>query len=385
MIVDLQILKALLNKEAYNKYEHWIKYDDLYKKHYALLRSTHETIEGDIALNDYLVLAQQQGLQYLEELREIEVGHEALQELIKTHSERSWAYGLGLVCMEVFEGRRNVSDVFEEYSKIESLKDKTETDYKLDINKIIEETNREGGIKWRLPFLNEKIGGLRGGDSGFVFARTNMGKTTFNADQFSYFLEQLERPGLWCNNEEGGSRIITRLLQASLEITYDELKEAPDYYQEKFIEKTNNSFRFFDKGMMHRKDIEAKIRELHPQIVIIDNIDKIKGFTADRRDVQLGQIYIWQRELAKEYDCAIIGVCQASANAENKKWLTHDDIAEAKTAKSSEADFIIGIGGTYDIGSEDIRYIRLVKNKFLHGEHRVQCRIHPEIARYTEL
>jgi hypothetical protein len=108
------------------------------------------------------------------------------------------------------------------------------------------------------------------------------------------------------------------------------------------------------------------------------------GFKADRSDERYGEIYRWARSLAKD-NCAVIGVCQASATAENKKWLTMTDVAESNTSKQKHADFIIGIGKTQDTGSEDIRYIHIVKDKCNVKFPRIECRIQPDIARYVEL
>jgi transketolase len=41
----------------------------------------------------------------------------------------------------------------------------------------------------------------------------------------------------------------------------------------------------------------------------------------------LGDIYIWARELAKEF-APVIGVCQAGASGENKMWLDMNDVVK---------------------------------------------------------
>lgn len=389
MNVDLQIVKALLNKEAYNKYSSFVKLDDSLKKHIELICSMQESSEGNISLDEFIARAEQQHLVYMEEIKQTEVGEATLSELIRIHSERSFCYSLGLVCMEAFEGRKQLSDVLEEYSKIEALQNVNEMDKSIvtdDIEELLNSTSREGGIRWRLPFLNDNIGGLRGGDFGFIFARTNTGKTTFVASEVSQFLTQVDRPVLWCNNEEGGNRIKVRVIQSLLGINRFTLDKHPAKAMDAFLERSRGNFVLYDsKGGMHKRDVENYAKKFNPQIIIIDNIDKVHGFKGDRRDVMLGQAYTWARELAKATDCAIIGVSQASSMGENKRWLDHKDIAEAHTAKSSEADFIIGIGMKNDVGMEDIRFLRIVKNKFKHGEQRIETEIDTNICRYKEL
>lgn len=69
-------------------------------------------------------------------------------------------------------------------------------------------------------------------------------------------------------------------------------------------------------------------------------------------------------ELAKAY-CPVIGVSQSDASGEGKKWLNMDNVANAKTAKQAEADWILGIGRTHDTVDEYTRYFCISKNKLL--------------------
>ena len=101
---------------------------------------------------------------------------------------------------------------------------------------------------------------------------------------------------------------------------------------------------------------------------------------------------MWAREIAKGY-CPLIAVCQAGASGEGKRWLSMDDVANAKTAKQAEADWILGIGKTHDISEEYMRHLVLCKNKLTgdddtdpnlrHGRQSV--RINPMIARYEDI
>lgn len=106
----------------------------------------------------------------------------------------------------------------------------------------------------------------------------------------------------------------------------------------------------------------------------------------------LGAIYQWAREIAKEY-CPVIGICQADGTGENVRFLTMANVANAKTSKQAEADWILGIGTIHDTGWESIRFLCLSKNKLLGDDEtdpklrhmKDQCLIKPEIARYEDL
>jgi len=69
-----------------------------------------------------------------------------------------------------------------------------------------------------------------------------------------------------------------------------------------------------------------------------------------------------------------------------------DNVAESKTAKQAEADWILGIGKVHDSGMEYVRYLHLSKNKLSGDETsipelrhgKIEVLIRPELARYQD-
>ena len=70
-----------------------------------------------------------------------------------------------------------------------------------------------------------------------------------------------------------------------------------------------------------------------------------------------------------------------------------EHVANAKTSKQAEADFILGIGKTHEMDAEYVRYLNICKNK-LYGDHdsipelrhgRTEVMIEPQIARYKDI
>ena len=88
-----------------------------------------------------------------------------------------------------------------------------------------------------------------------------------------------------------------------------------------------------------------------------------------------------------------IGVCQADGTGENAKWLTMANVADAKTSKQAEADWILGIGKIHDNGYEALRFLNISKNKLMgdtdtdhsNRHKKWEVLIRPEIARYQDL
>lgn len=261
-----------------------------------------------------------------------------------------------------------------------------------DLEVLINEIKSEQGYRWRLDCLNKSLGSLRAGDFGFIFARPETGKTTFLASECSSFLEHTEKPIIWLNNEEQGHKVMLRVYQAFFGLTLEQLMNNIKRYSHEFKERIGDRFRLFDSATIHKSNVESIVKELQPGVVIYDQIDKIKGFSSDREDLRLGSIYQWARELAKGSHAAI-GVCQADGTAEGVRYLTMEHVANAKTAKQAEADWILGIGKIHDDGAENVRYFNICKNKLMgdsdsisdlrHGKFEVL--IEPRIARYKDI
>jgi hypothetical protein len=180
--------------------------------------------------------------------------------------------------------------------------------------------------------------------------------------------------------------------QAFSGATLESLMGNPQRFQKEWAGSVRGKFKLIDDAGMDRAKVEKVCKQLKPSLVIFDQIDKIKGFAADREDLRLGAIYVWARELAKMY-CPVIGVCQADGPAENVKWLTMEHVANAKTSKQAEADWMLGIGMIHAEGADYSRYLNISKNKLLgdpdtmtdlrHG--RFETYIEPTIARYVDV
>jgi KaiC/GvpD/RAD55 family RecA-like ATPase len=235
------------------------------------------------------------------------------------------------------------------------------------------------------------LGSLRKGDFGFIFARPETGKTTFLASEISYFAEQCDSPILWFNNEEQGSKVQLRIYQASTGTRLIELFNNTIRYKNEYSNKTGNRIKIFDSTGITKHTVETIIINSKPACIVFDQLDKIQGFSGDREDLRLGDIYIWARELAKKY-CPVIGVCQSDASGEGKRWLTMDNVANAKTAKQAEADWIIGIGKTHNESEEYQRFLSICKNKLMGDEDtepmlrhgHLSVKILPDIARFED-
>ena len=183
-----------------------------------------------------------------------------------------------------------------------------------------------------------------------------------------------------------------RVIQAYFGIKLEDLYGNIQHYRKLFKEQTGGRFKLYDSTASNKNSVEALCKKHLPALIVFDQIDKIQGFKADREDLLLGAIYQWARDLAKRY-APVIGVTQADGSGEGVRWLTMANVANAKTAKQAEADWILGIGAIPDSGWESVRFFNISKNKLLgdtdsnpefrHGK--LTAIIEPGIARYRDV
>ncbi len=403
----LLIIRLLLDHSLWSEYRQFIKTND--DRHLATLYTVLDDLMGthnrSISQDEFkaavgLLISTERDKdkevynQYVDTLFNADVGNDIIQDLLIKIKHREIADKLATVSFEFMEGHRTLEDITHIYEQFGEAKDQFEetkfvTD---DIDEIYNQTVTKPGLRWRLGTLNRMLGSLRKGDFGFIFARPETGKTTFLASEISYFAGQAESPILWFNNEEQGQKVMTRCYQAALGVTRDEIMGDRTNAKKQYLEITKGNIRIIDDPAIYRRQVEDFCKRYRPSMVVIDQLDKIKGFDGDREDLKFGAIYQWAREIAKTY-CPVIGITQANGTGEGVKWLTMNHVSGATTSKQAEADFIIGIGKTNDTGMEYIRHINISKNKLTgdtdtdprlrHG--RADVRIDPEIARYKDI
>jgi len=405
MNYELKLLKSFCNKDIYSQYREYLSefkepelqilvscIDQLHKSHetfslddlQAYVEVKHKNFKNILGL-----------VKTIRELKDLDLSDLVVKELLDVIKERSI---FSLLYEEAFrlsqgEGDKGkLEELYSRYSQLSESPEEKEEFVTQDLEDLSSIFSAESGISWRLECLNRSLGPLRTGDFGFVFARVEAGKTTFLASEASYMVEQVESPILWLNNEEQGKKVMLRIYQAVLGATLLDVLKDKKGSQHEFNSRTKGLIRIYDSSQITKREVLRLCGKIKPSLVIIDQLDKLKGFAADREDLRLGDIYQWTRELAKSY-CPVIGVCQADGSGEGKKFLTMDNVTSAKTAKQAEADFIIGIGDTRLEEDKYTRWLNISKNKLLgsektneeyrHGQFIV--RINPTIARYSDI
>lgn len=328
-------------------------------------------------------------------LDKVQVDPELSEAYIKALRERQEGHRLAVLGIDIAEGRKSISEAQIAFKEVLEGSQKESQDSPFVSNslaEIYEKRVKEPGLRWPINTLNQMMGSLRKGDYGFIFARPETGKTTFIAHTTTYMAQQTDHPILWFNNEQEGHVVLGYCYRAALGLTTDQLYANIEENEKKYEALVGGRLHIYDSASIHRADVEHLCQRYEPSLVVFDQIDKLTGFDEDRDDLRLGTIYQWARGLAKGY-CPVIGVCQAGETGANKRWLTMEDVANAKTSKQAEADWILGIGKIDQEGYEKVRHLYLSKNKLAgdsdsirelrHGKRDIL--ILPEISQYKDI
>lgn len=391
----------MLKKENYITYRGYIDDKTIHKELqvlYGILDSLMATYDRDITFDEFEITAittDAELFALVSIIKESQVADAILIELLEQYKYKTIAHEVALLAIDVTEGKKEFQSLKEKIEGVGTKVLKNEFEFVTDdLEELYERQVHTHGLRWRLHTLNRMLGSLRKGNFGFLFARPETGKTTFLASEVTFMSEQLEEdagPILWFNNEEEGEKVKLRLYQAALGIPLAELFADRQGNKERYNHVTKGKIKLVDSASISRRQVEDLCNKLQPSLVLFDQLDKVKGFDGDREDLRLGAIYQWAREIAKTY-CPVIAVSQADGSGEGKKWLTMENVANAKTAKQAEADWILGIGATHNEGFEYVRHLHLSKNKLTgdedsdpelrHGKQDVL--IKPQIARYED-
>jgi len=401
---ELNIFKSFLVRENYVAFRGYVKDGDLTKEMLPVLAALdlwYRNNAADCSIDDLTNLFFSNPVQNKDFYKGVleQLGAKAPLESTKTLLEgfrrQRLMEDISTAAYEASEGRKSPEHVVR---LLEALQTPVIGDVSFvtdDLEAIINDTVKVPGLKWRLASLNRALGSLRKGDFGFIVARPEAGKTTFLASEATFMATQLgpdSGPILWFNNEEEGKKVKFRMFQATLGLTKQQILANPKKAYHDYLELTKGKILIYDDAMVDRNLVEQLCDKYKPSLVLMDQLDKIYGFQNDREDLRLGQIYIWARELAKRF-CPVIGVCQASGDAEGREFITMGEISNSKTSKAAEADWILAIGNKSANGLENVRGISIPKNKLLGDDetrpefrHRsFQVLIKPEVQRYIDI
>ena len=286
---------------------------------------------------------------------------------------RDKARQIGEKALDIFTGD---SDEFGELKRlIESVDDgrigdkTTYTVVDKDLNELLTEVAGDNDFPFTFNLINENIKGLDRGNLGILFARPEVGKTTFCCFLASSYIRQGFHVVYWAN-EEPAARIKLRIIQSYFGLTKEEMVTQRFELLEVYKKEIEPYLTIMDSVGTSIEEVDEYAKLNKPDIMFCDQLDKfrIKG-EYNRGDERLKETYVSAREIAKRNMCLVWAVSQASYDAHDRQFIDYAMLDNSKTGKAGEADIIIGIGKT---GSSEIdnvvRHICISKNK-INGWH----------------
>ena len=286
---------------------------------------------------------------------------------------RDKARQIGEKALDIFTGD---SDEFGELKKlIESVDDgrigdkTTYTIVDKDLNELLSEEAGDNDFPFTFNLINENIKGLDRGNLGILFARPEVGKTTFCCFLASSYIRQGFQVVYWAN-EEPAKRIKLRIIQSYFELTKEDMVEQRFSLLDRYKTEIEPYLTIMDSVGTSVEEVDEYAKLNKPDVMFCDQLDKfrIRG-EYNRGDERLKETYVSAREIAKRNLCLVWAVSQASYDAHDRQFIDYAMLDNSKTGKAGEADIIIGIGKT---GSSEIdnivRHICISKNK-INGWH----------------
>jgi replicative DNA helicase len=371
-MIEKQMIKLMLNKNFYSQYKGSISptvFSGDISSLYDTIQKAHEKYEDNIKIGELYSLhttvfnpaltraAKEKFSELIEDIKEVqEPSKEIAKDIMRVLSDRDLAQRIAVESTEIFNGKdANFNDIITMIEKHKHGLDEEKTPAVTNnVNEVLESLSVTTKWKFNIPVIKENIGGIGAGNLMIAFARPETGKTAF-----------------WVSLCAGPNGFAEEVIQ--------DTDTAQSYWSD-----IKDNISMFDTVDWSMEDIDTHCEKHKPDIIIIDQLDKInvKG-TYARTDEKLRQIYTATREIAKRRDCAVIAISQASADAHNRNSISFDQMENSKTGKAAEADLIIGIGRNANTDYENkIRTLCISKNKIngYHGEP--VCTIRREISRY---
>jgi hypothetical protein len=390
--MDTKILKHILNYDFYSTNKHKLSpqlFEDEVRELYEVTVDAHSKYQKTLDTDDLLGLWKVQNpvavrakVSVIEDLINAikndtlyveEVAEEILQKLWQREHGRKVAE-LGIAISEGKSSAIHDLKVLLEQSKDGFQPDDFGPDTTKDLEELLELTGEDNRFRFNILALSRHVYGLGKGEFATFFARPNVGKSSFAVSLSCAeggFCHQGAKVFMGCN-EELSKRTMLRCYQAVSKMSEDDIIKNPTAAIEAF-DKIKDNLVLKDIQDWTIETLDAYLSKNEFDVVIVDQLDKLSiGNSSLEGWARLGEIYLQSREIAKRHDCVMIGICQASNDAQDKTILDFSMMAGSKTNKAAESDLIIGIGklpNNPDGTPEPLRFLTVCKNKLKGGYH----------------
>ena len=299
--------------------------------------------------------------------------HDLYLDLVNNFWLRDRARQIGEKAIEIFTGEsedfgglRQLIDVVEDGR----ISDKTT--YRIvdtDFDTLLEDNTGEPDFPFEFDLIREHVPGLDRGNLGILFARPEVGKTTFCSFLAASYIRQGFKVVYWAN-EEPAEKIMLRIIQSFFGKSKDEMVSDKPHLMMRYVSEIKPYLTIIDAIGTSVEEANDYAKLNNPDVMFMDQLDKFRiGGEYNRGDERLKETYVLAREIAKRNRCLVWAVSQASYEAHDRQFIDYSMLDNSRTGKAGEADIIIGIGktGASDV-TNTVRHICISKNK-INGYH----------------
>jgi|TARA_E500000318_G_scaffold26732_2_gene26777 replicative DNA helicase len=299
--------------------------------------------------------------------------HDLYLDLVNNFWLRDRARQIGEKAIEIFTGEsedfgglRQLIDVVEDGR----ISDKTT--YRIvdtDFDTLLEDNTGEPDFPFEFDLIREHVPGLDRGNLGILFARPEVGKTTFCSFLAASYIRQGFKVVYWAN-EEPAEKIMLRIIQSFFGKSKDEMVSEKPQLMLRYVSEIKPYLTIIDAIGTSVEEANDYAKLNSPDVMFMDQLDKFRiGGEYNRGDERLKETYVLAREIAKRNRCLVWAVSQASYEAHDRQFIDYSMLDNSRTGKAGEADIIIGIGktGASDV-TNTVRHICISKNK-INGYH----------------
>ncbi|HAV24952.1 MAG TPA: hypothetical protein DCX01_02125 [Bacteroidetes bacterium] len=402
--MDQSLLKTCLNNEFYNTNKAKLRadiFEDTTKEIYQTIASMHTKFETDISSTDLFSFWKSQNPtstqswtdEIKEQIDDIYVAPILNDTVAIDVIENIWRQKIGLdvadLGIKMSEGDASAMDslvTLIERVSVGYMPDDFAEDVTDDIYELLSVVSNDNRFKFNIETLSRYVFGIARGEFGVIAAYSNVGKTAFAISLCAAPAGFCQQGAKVCYvaNEEVAKRTKLRAIQAYTGLTKEEIEFDPQVAAARYSG-IKDRLIFADAQGWDIQMLDTYMKKQKMDCLIVDMADKIALTTTfNSGHERLRELYYRLRELAKKHNCAVIGLSQASAEAEGKTRLTPTMLEGSKVGKISETDILFGLGKSDDANNPDdpTRYITVMKNKISGWHGTVLCNLDGKTSRY---
>jgi archaellum biogenesis ATPase FlaH len=274
--------------------------------------------------------------------------------------------GIHLADALLAQDRTRIQMYWQEY---EELADKTALEQEVEdeyvgatLDQLEERFNDDGAWNLKPDELGSRIkGGLRPGHSVVLAARPERGKTLFGIQIAAGFLIQGAKV-LYIGNEDPVPDLIIRMISNLSNMTEEQMFADKEKAMERaYLSGYKNAvFVGLSPGTLY--EVEAVIRKYEPDVVIVDQMRNLRADTENNTQ-RLEVVARELRNMARRHRCVMVSMTQVGDSGRNKLVLDDGDIDGSNTGIPGACDVIIMIGSDETYEEQDLRMIKIAKNK----------------------